>query len=149
MASYDPEKAAKVWQRVQSQTPSGLDPAHLMPMIAQEQGISVAYLHLSRHFAGKDGAVLRQLAQDCQSDCACLRGICALITGKRPDPKSPPAPQGTVSAELRRCYGRALQAQVQYKALSADAEYGSVFSRLAQRKQEQSLLVLQLLGNSK
>ncbi len=146
MASYDPEKAAKVWQRVQGQTPGTLAPSHLMPMIVQEQSASVSFLHLSRHFAGKDGALLRQLAQECQADAACLRGICALLTGKRPSPKAAPAPQGATATELRRCYGQTLQAQMQYKALSSDPEYGSVFSRLAARKEDQSLSILRVLG---
>ena len=143
--NYDPKKAAAVWQRVQGQTPAVPDTSTLLTWIAQEQEDGVIYLHLSRQFEGKTAAALRQIAYQEQAHAACLRGIYALLTGKKPALRTPPAPQENKHTLLRRCYGREMQSLTQYQAKAADPEYGHIFTRLAQQEQEHCHTLLLLL----
>lgn len=147
MSTYDPKKAAAVWQRVQGQTPAPPDAASLLTMITQEQEDSVIYLHLSRQFSGKEAAALRQIAFEERSHAACLRGIYALQTGKKPALHTPPAPRENRQVLLRHCYGREMQSLAQYKARANDPEHGHIFSRLAAQEQAHCHILLNLLGN--
>ena len=149
MQNYDPKKAAAVWQRVQAQTPAPPDHSSLLAMIQQEQADAVAYLHLSRQFQGKEAAALRQMAQQEQSHSACLRGMYALLTGKKPSLHTPPAPRENRQVLLRRCYGREMQSLTQYQAQANDPQYGHIFARLAAQEQEHCQILLRLLGNLK
>lgn len=149
MLSYDPKKAAEVWQRVKSQASSTPAPVDFKAMIAGEWTDAVTYLHLSRHFRGKESAALRRMAQQEQAHAASLKGISVLRTGHRPSLHTPPAPQQSVRTLLHRCYGRELQCLSQYQAHTADPEYGPIFARLAAQEQEHCHILLQLLGNLK
>ena len=147
MNNYDPKKAAQVWQRVQSQTPTPPDQASLLTLIAQEQEDAAIYLHLSRHFEGKEAAALRQMAQQEQSHAACLRGIYSLLTGTKPALHTTPAPRENRQVLLRRCYGREMQSLTQYQARTNDPQYGHIFARLAAQEQDHCHTLLRLLGN--
>ncbi len=147
MSTYDPKKAAQVWQRVQAQNQAAPDQATLLTLIAQEQEDAATYLHLSRQFEGKEAAALRQIAHQEQSHAACLRGIYALQTGKKPALRTPPAPRENRQTLLRHCYGREMQSLAQYKNRANDPEHGHIFARLAAQEQEHCHILLKLLGN--
>ena len=152
MQNYDPKKAAAVWQRVQgaqAQAPVFPDASTLLSWISQEQEDAVIYLYLSRHFPGKEGAALRQMAQQEQAHASCLRGIYVLLTGKKPALPTAPAPRENPKALLRRCYGREMQSLTQYKARTDDPQYGHIFTRLAAQEQEHCHILLGILGNLK
>lgn len=149
MNNYDPKKAAAVWQRVQGQTPTVPDQSTLLTLIAQEQEDAATYLHLSRQFEGKEASALRQIAHQEQSHAACLRGIYALLTGKKPALHTPPALRENWQVLLRRCYGREMQSLAQYQARTNDPEYGHIFARLAAQEQAHCHTLLQLLGSLK
>ena len=144
MHNYDPKKAAAVWQRVQNQVPPPPEQSDLVNLIFREQEDAVTYLHLSRKFPGKEGAMLRQMAQQEQSHASCLRGICKLLTGKKPAYRTPPAPGESTHVLLHRCYGREMQSLAQYQARANDPQYGHIFARLAAQEQVhcQNLLLL-------
>ena len=146
METIDPQKAARVWQRVRGEQPQGQDIAALSAMIAGEWADAAVYLQLSRSFSGKDAAALRRLFEEEQAHTACLKGIFTLITGTRPTiPAQPPAPAPT-EATLRRCYGREMRCLTQYEAKSGDPEYGPVFSRLADQEREHCRILLEIIG---
>lgn len=149
MLPYDPEKAAEIWKRVQSQPPAGPDPSDLLPLIAEEWTDAVTYLHLSRQFKGKEAAALRRLGEQEQAHAACLKGIYTLLTGQHPTLRTPPAPRENPQTLLRRCYGREMRCLAQYQARATDPEHGHVFSRLAAQEQEHCHILLQLLGGLK
>ena len=149
MKTYDTEKAARVWQRVQGQPDINAPGQGLQGLIAEEWLDATTYLHLSRRFQGKESAVLRQMFEDEQSHASCLRGIYSLITGSRPAIHSAPAPQGDPEAILRRCYGREMRSLAEYEKRTNDPEYGPVFARLAQQEREHCKAVLELLGKIK
>ena len=151
METYNPDKAAKVWQRVQagSANPAMPDVASLLGLIANEWADAATYLQLSRKLQGKDAAMLRRLFDEEQAHAACLKGIYTLLTGERPVIPSPKAPNEPVEATLRRCYGREMRCLAEYEQRSASREYGPVFSQLASQEWEHCKIVLQLLGNLK
>ena len=62
MNGYDPQKAARVWQRVQGVQSSQQDTNGLPALIAEELEDAATYIQLARRLGGKDGQTLRQLA---------------------------------------------------------------------------------------
>ena len=149
MLPYDPEKAAQIWQRVHGQMSAGPDPSDLLPLIAEEWTDAVTYLHLSRHFKGKESAALRRMGEQEQAHAACLKGIYTLLTGQQPKQHIPPAPREHPQTLLRRCYGREMRCLAQYQARTTDPEHGQIFARLAAQEQEHCHILLQLLGSLK
>ena len=146
MEKIDPVKAARVWERVQANTPVVSREQGLSELIAQEWTDAAVYLQLSRRFQGKESAALRRMYEDEQSHCACLKGIYTLLTGTHPAVKAVPPALGEPEQVLRQCYGREMRCLAQYEARSSDPEYGQVFARLADREREHCRMVLELLG---
>ena len=149
MLPYDAQKTAEIWKRVHGQPPTGPDLSELLLMITQEQTDAATYLHLSRHFRGKDSAALRQMAYQEQSHAACLKGIYTMLTGNRPPLRTPSIPREPLKQLLRRCYNRELQCVSLYQARIDDPEHGHSFARLAAQDQEHCHILLQLLGSMK
>jgi len=146
MESYNPEMAARVWQRVQNTAQPEQDAQWLLGLIGQKWIGATTYLALSRRMQGKNSTVLYRLFQEKQTHAACLRGIYKLITGTSPAVRSAPPAKEAVETVLRRCYGREMQSLAQYEAHSADPEYGQVFERLAVQEREHCRTILELLG---
>ena len=149
MDTIDPVKAARVWQRVRTDTPETPKEEGLGELIAREWESASTYLQLSRRFQGRQSALLRKLFEQEQAHAACLKGIYTLITGQRPNVAGvPPVPEEPKKV-LRRCYGRQMQCLVCYEQRRNDPEYGHIYSRLAQQEQEHCHILLELLGSLK
>lgn len=148
MEMIDPQKAARVWQRVQCGNEP--DPESLVPLAATEAGDAAAYLQLSRRFQGKEAAALRQLYEQELSHAACLRGMYQMLTGNRLPLPAVQNPVGeNTQAALRRCYGREMQSLAAYEARMNDPQYGQVFARLAQQERNHCHILLTLIGSLK
>ena len=146
METIDPEKSARVWQRVQGKIPMQPDSESLLALIQEEGKDAAIYLHLSRRYQGKESAVLRRMAEQEQTHAACLKGIYTLITGSRPALQSTQPVREPLDVVLRRCYGREMRCLAQYEARASDPEYGQVFSRIAEQEREHCRMILELLG---
>lgn len=149
MDVIDNKKAAQVWQRVTGSNHPVRDTQELLELIAEEWADASTYLHLSRHFQGKESGILRKMSEQEQAHTACLKGIYTLITGSAPKVRTLPPPQEPPLQVLRRCYGREMHCLAQYEAKSNDPEYGQVFARLADQEREHCRLILELIGNLK
>lgn len=147
MQTVDPQKAARVWQRVHTDAPAPEE--GLLSLIAQEWADASTYLQLSRRLSGKAATILRTLFEQEQTHVACLKGIYTLITGTHPKVAAVPLPQEDPEHTLRRCYGREMQCLAQYEQRSNHPEYGKVFARLALQEQEHCRMVLEVLGSLK
>ena len=146
MEHIDPEKAARVWQRVQGGR--SMEPEELLVLATQERSDGMIYRQLSRRFRGREEALLRRLSQEEFSHSACLKGIYQMLTGNHlpAEPVHVTAEKNTREA-LRRCYGRQMQHLAAYEARMHDPEYGQVFQRLAQQARTHCQLLLTLIGN--
>lgn len=150
MSNLDPEKAARVWQRVRAQTEQTPPLQELLAMIAREIQDSTVFLHLSRRAKGSRSAVLRHIAQQERSHAACLKGIYTMLSGSHPTPLPVPVPrEENTETVLRRCYGSQMQAISSYENKSSDPQFGQTFARLAQQEKEHCRLILELLGSEK
>lgn len=147
METYDPQKAARVWQRVQAGTPAGTDAQSLLSLIAEEWTDAATYLSLSRRYQGGIRNTLYRMFQEEQTHTACLKGIYTLITGAHPKVSAVPPSQEPAVVILRRCYGREMRSLAQYEARGNDPEYGQVFLKLAAQEREHCKTILQLLGS--
>ena len=149
METIDPAKAARVWQRVHATPAEPIREQGLLELIAQEGADAAIYLHLQRHFQGRENAMLRKMFEQEQAHAACLKGIYTLLTGKRPASVPQPPKQADPETLLRQCYGREMRCLAQYESRSADPEYGQVFARLAEQERDHCRMVLELLGKIK
>lgn len=149
MENFDAAKATRVWQRVQSPQVPQPEVEGLPALIAGELEDSATYAQLGRRIGGKDGQILRKLAEAEHSHAACLKGIYTLMTAQPIAPKIPPLRQEPADRTLRRCYGREMRCLAQYEARSSDPEYGPVFARLAAQEREHCMAVLELIGRMK
>ena len=147
MNLYDPEKAARVWQRVQG---ASVDTAAvgLQGLLIRAATDAQTYLALSRHYTGKPSALLQQMARQEQWCVACLKGICTLVRGAAPSLPSSAPPTGSPEATLRKCYRNALQSLADSDTRRTDPEYGQVFSVLADQKRTHCMHILALLGTT-
>ncbi len=147
MQAYDPEKAARIWDRVRQPPTAGLDVQKLPALINEEWTDAAIYLMLSRQFQGKHNLLLRQMAEQEQTHAACLKGIYTLVSGKRAAEYTPQPEAAPVETLLRRCYGREMRSLAAYEARASDPEYGPVFSRLAAQERDHCRRLLELLGS--
>jgi rubrerythrin len=146
MNKYDPKTAARVWDRVQgAAVPAGDAPA-ILNLIEEELLDSAAYLRLSRKLPTPQAAVARQLSQQETAHAACLKGIYALITGRKAIVPAPAVADDPPEIVLRRCYGREMRCLAQYEARQNDPQYGHVFRTLAQQEQDHCHRILEILG---
>ena len=146
---YDTQKAARVWQRVQTEkqevnTPQGAD--RLPGLILEQLQLSATYLQIARQLPGKDGAVFVRLAREARAQAACLKGILALMSEQVPEISSAPVHFSAMEAMLRRCYGKELLLLKEYENRSSDPEYGPVFERLACRGRDHCWVLPEVIG---
>ena len=149
MDTIDSAKAARVWQRVRSDTIEPCREEGLTELIAREWEAATAYLQLSRRFQGKQSGLLRKLFEQEQAHAACLKGIYTLITGKRPNVAGVKPVTDDPQKALRRCYGRQMQCLARYEQRMDDPEYGHIFTRLAQQEKVHCHILLEIIGSIK
>ena len=98
MATYDPQKAARVWQRVQGEK-ENREPErredNLQELIMNEWVAAATYMQLARKMGQKEAAVLLNLAREEQNHLSCLKGIHTLITGEKCAVRAPKIQLGT------------------------------------------------------
>ena len=154
MNTYDPQKAARVWQRVQNQAKAeereqSDTQGSIRGMIMEERMSAAVYLQLSRQLPSREASVMQRLCREEQTHASCLRGIYTLITGETPVVKSPALVQEKPELTLRRCYAREMRTLKEYEARSEDPDYGPVFARLADQEREHCRAVLEVIGGLK
>lgn len=146
MKNYDPQTAARVWDRVQNTAVPSADAPAILNLIEEELLDAAAYLRLSRKLPGPQAAAVKQMSQQEQSHAACLKGIYALITGRKAMVPQPVTADDPPDIVLRRCYGREMRCLAQYEARQNDPQYGHVFRSLARQEQEHCHKILEILG---
>lgn len=148
MEQYDPEMAARVWQRVTGNAPPPAASPDLQALIEEELLDAAAYLYLSRFFGSPYNRILRQMHQQEQSHAACLKGIYRMTTGKRCTSRPPKPLREKPSLTLQRCYDRESRCATRYTASASDPRYGHIFARMALQEQEHCKVLLELLGQT-
>ena len=149
MNTYDPQKAARVWQRVQQQEPDRTENVrgNLQELIMNEWLNAATYLRLARQMGQREAVILQKLGREEQNHASCLRGIHKLITGEQSVARWPQPPADKPELTLRRCYASHMRSLKEYEKRSDDPEYGPVFARLAQQERDQCRTVLELIGS--
>ena len=156
MKQFDQEQVRRIWQRVQSgvayeptKTAAGKTEAewNLRELIVYEMMEKETFLYLAKGLGGKHAAVLRQMAKQAQSNAAILRGMGAMTEGKAPMVRLPKFTALSIGALLRRSYGQTLQLLAEYEKRALDPQFGSVFQKLKEQKQNHCRILLALLGN--
>ena len=145
MEKIDPQKAARVGQRVQGT--AGMDVHLLQEAVLEESITATGWKQLSRNTQGQNKALLEQLQKQTWERCACLRGICRLLTGSMPEMPAVHTLREGNQALLRAGYGQLMRCLARYEAWQTDPEYGPTFAQLVRQTREHCRSVLQLLGS--
>ena len=142
MTNYVPEleefRTVRLWME---------DGRDLGALLLAEEMMADTCMRLARQTPARESAVLQRLARDARGHISCLEGISVLVTGDVPEIRTPAPEAGSVTAQLRKCYGRAMRTLVTYEARSRDREYGPVFARLAAQQRDQCRIILELIGS--
>ena len=149
MNPYDPQKAARVWQRVQQAQPQEQRPGsedNLKELIMNEWEAAATYAQLARQLQQKEGAVLQRLSREEHAHGACLRGMYSLKAGEKCPVHMPKLGKEPPEVTLRRCYGLEMRSLKAYEAKCDDPEYGHVFAKLADQERENCMALLGILG---
>lgn len=146
MEQFDAEKAARVWQRVQSREapePLRKEPGALIRAAGEQ---AAYYRNLSRALPGKYGERLRDYVRQQQRDADCLKGICR-ICGITPalGPAKPVQPEPPARMLEKCCHGeRRLFGE--YSARTGDPDWGRVYGKMATEAAERCCGLLEILG---
>ena len=146
MKPYDPNTAAKVWDRVRSTPAATADAQAVLELIAQEMLDAATYSRLAQRLPPPQAVIARQIARQEQSHISCLKGVYTLITGQKPMVPKPAVTDDPPDILLRRCYGREMRCLSQYEARQTDPQYGHIFRTLARQEQEHCHRILEILG---
>ncbi len=146
MNQHDPKSAAMVWDRVRNTAVPAADAPAILNLIEEELMDAASYLHLAKKLPPPQAAAARQIAQQEQSHAVCMKGIYALITGRKAIVPQPTVSDDPPEIVLRRCYGREMRCLAQYEARQNDPQYGHVFRTLARQEQEHCHKILEFLG---
>ena len=141
MTSFDPEKAARVWQRVRGEGENTL--SGLSAMASAEQNAAETFRQLQRQ---NPQLGIEDLTAECSANGATLRGMARLMGQKAELAPPLPLPKELLENTLRRCYAGALQMLNVYEKYADHPEYGPVFRELAHRKRRHCFRIPELLG---
>ena len=143
MERYDSDKAARVWQRVRGEASAPAEIPGLPALIAGEAELQALYRSMARQFPAA-----AELARDCGRHAAMLRGICDCVGLPRIDGGPGQIDGGPHRNTLRLCYGKTLQAMVNYEKLADHPEYGCAMAAMAQKKREHACKLLERMGTA-
>lgn len=154
MESINRQMERRVWQRVQSQqslpTPSapaaGLAPEGLLLDAVTDGAV---FSQLAKQTKAPVSTMLSQLAQQQRSQAAALRGLCRLAGTPLPAYTPAPVRQEDLLLTLRRCMGRLLRRQQEFRRLSDHGEFGCVYRQMEQQEGQSILLLSQVIGTVK
>lgn len=145
MENLDQNTQKQVWQRVFARPVEAQgDDLRRLLMAAMEQ--AAGYRSLAAVLTGRRKERAKALYEGQMATISCLKGI-GILSGKGEevlkiwDPAKEP-----VRKVLEKSYHRSRRAMIEYTSRSADAEFGAVFQRLAEREGKHCALIAELLG---
>ena len=147
MNAYDPQKAARVWQRVQESKPAA-KPARmedLQELILLSETMAAAYQQIARQLP-KEAPQLQRLSREKQHQRNVLRGILELTSGEKCQAHGPQIPKEPPERALTRLFGQSLRTLKAYEEKCNDPEYGPGFRVLADQEREHGVVLLGILG---
>ncbi|MEA4965346.1 MAG: hypothetical protein VB055_05940 [Oscillospiraceae bacterium] len=121
MDPYDKEKTRQIWKRVLGEDESSvemtaMDSEKLRDMIADEKTDSCTYRKMAQSACGKDGEVLRCVAQEEYCHSRKLETVYYIWTGEKAQVVSNPLPQYCSMPEaLRDRYQKELEGEKGYR----------------------------------
>ena len=124
-----------------------VDGRQLGELILASQGAAENYRDLARCFQGWQREALQTLAREARAQRACLAGIRHLVTGEDGKVPAVQPDTGPIPIRLKKAYLRAMRLLTACDAHTAEAEYGPVFQRLAQRQQDHCRKLLEIIGS--
>lgn len=136
----------QVWQRVhQAQERKPEDT--LLQLQREAQELAAAYKSLAARLTGNPREQALMLYRGETANAAALAGVGILSRQGRESLKHWQPGKEPARKALERCYHKTRRCLTEYMARSAEAEYGIVFQKLAEREGDHCEVIAQLLGN--
>ena len=146
MENYDANAEQQVWQRVFAQ-PGQPPREDLRGLVLSAAELAGVYRKLSGSLTGRAKELARGLYQGETANVACLKGLSFLSGGSEEGLRSWNPDKAPVRRQLEKCYHRTRRCMTEYAARSAEAEFGEVFRRLADREGQHCAWLAELLGS--
>lgn len=146
MEQFDPQKAARVWNRVQNREPAEplrKDQAGLIRDISAQ---AARYRYLSRAIQGRFGERLREYYRQQQRTAECLKGICRLSGIQPPRDGGMSAPAEPPARMLEKCCREEQRLMEEYGNRLSDPEWGRVYGKMATEGADRCCGLLEILG---
>lgn len=146
MDHIDSALEKRVWDRVRTEAPQQEE---FYPGVWTVRELETAKTceELSRRMTGGPRVTLQSIAREDRRHLDCMKGMCILTRGTCPSPAASTRQYPTpVEAALRKLYAMKLRAAREYRAHTANPEYGIVFAQLAQQEEHHCRQLLELLG---
>lgn len=145
MERMDKSREGQIWQRVMNPQPIALRDG-LRGLRRESAALMSAYRQLMTALSGKTGEKAGQLYREESVTAACLRGL-EVLRGEDGGKIQYPQPAREPALRLlRSCYHRTRNCMAEYTARTVDPETGAVFRALADRAQQQCVLLAELMG---
>ena len=135
----------QVWQRVLS-GPRETPPQDLRQLQREAMELAAVYRNLAGQLAGKCREQAHRLYLVEKANADALNGLGILTRQGGEAVKIWQPGKEPARKLLERCYHQTRRCMTEYMARSADGEFGTVFRKLADREEQQCLLIAQLLG---
>ena len=136
----------QVWQRVQANREEATR-NDLQQLQREAMELAAIYRNLSSRMTGRSQELMKQLYTGERANAQALAGIGILsrssgevLKGWQPGKEDP-------GKQLLRCYHRTRRCMTEYLARSAEAEYGVVYQKLADREGHHCTLIAEVLGS--
>lgn len=136
----------KIWSRVQGRDTVSQNAAAVAAMYMAERTQAVEYLRLSKEMTGKTER-LYTLYRNAQRCAVIVKGVFRLLTEELPGEPPEPAERRNPLPVLRKCFVEEVRQRKTYEGLKNDREYGTVFEELSRYKQENCVLLMEVIGN--
>lgn len=114
-------------------------------LLSREWETACICLQLSRSLGGEAGKKLHRLFEQEQAHCACLKGICTVLTGKKLRTQPIPAASGEPEQLLRECYARQMRNLCAYEQEARESEFSQLFQRLRTQEALHCRMLLEIL----
>ena len=154
MEGYDPEKAARVWQRVQGRTAPAAAPAGqtrqepaLAELILLHLQDAAACAAVARRLGGSRAELLNRIYRQQRAAANSLRGIGRLRFGTWTRFPAIPAPREAPEGLLGRCCVDQLRLLEAYERQAREGQFAPIYAALAAQSREHCRAFAELLGS--
>lgn len=149
MESFDPEKARRVWKRVQEGSSPPMQDWSCADVLSIKARTADMYERLSRYFRGRNSTVMQKFYRQERAHIAVFSELSRTHTGQAPALYTPLPRKEPADSLLQQCYGYKLQLMNLYAKYGNIPQYSGTFEKIISEEQAQCRFLLELMERRK